>query len=308
MNLPLFENGLVASLPRSLFQVDPIRVSDADGSIVQTIRQWIPQAFLGTPIPQLLVCRHSESGQPVGAASVRRFPGNRTARLLLFVATKSRRHGCGTQLLDAAIQAARAVEAENLLTGLPVSSEHAGFFQTAGMTVDHERKRYRIDLNRLAERLDPLYRRWLARGGLPDGYQLVSLRESPSGAVAAFCARHVGGFAGNLQSLIDDRATGFDAGISPVLIRDGQIVGALLATKNAHDRSIFVHTTSVVQDVRGRWPSMVLRLFTTTNSLKAGLRAAVFDVDLDRHVDTWRFAEGCGGTVVKHGFYFARSI
>jgi uncharacterized protein (TIGR03032 family) len=166
------------------------------------IRTWLPGALRGTPAPQFLIAVDAGTGATAGIAGLRVF-ADRGGRFDLFVPAVLRRRGCGTALLEGIRQTATRAGVTNLLSyrSFQVSADDAdskgarAFAQARGLPVAQEIVHCRTELKAALAVLEPLHRRFEARGpGGAGRARYVLADEVDPRELAIFVVGHVGGF------------------------------------------------------------------------------------------------------------------
>jgi GNAT superfamily N-acetyltransferase len=166
------------------------------------IRTWLPGQLRGTPAVQFLIAVEAGTGATAGVAALRVF-ADRGGRFDLFVPAVLRRRGCGTALLEGIRQSASRAGVTNLLSyrSFQVSADDAdskgarGFAQARGLPVAQEIVHCRAELKAALAVLEPLHRRFEARGpGGAGRVRYVMADEVDPRELAIFVVGHIGGF------------------------------------------------------------------------------------------------------------------
>jgi uncharacterized protein (TIGR03032 family) len=166
------------------------------------IRTWLPGQLLGTPAAQFFIAVDAGTGATAGVAALRVF-ADRGGRFDLFVPAVLRRRGCGTALLDGIRQTASRAGLTRLLSYRSFETSAADddtkgartFAQARGLPVAQEIVHCRAELTAALAVLEPLHRRFEARGpGGAGRARYVLADEVDPRELAIFMVRHVGGF------------------------------------------------------------------------------------------------------------------
>jgi GNAT superfamily N-acetyltransferase len=174
---------------------------------------------------------HGEGGLPVVGAAVVQHAGD-DAWISLRVVPALRRQGHGTVLFDLAIATALEAGAQRLRVACDVMTDPAigPLLRRKGFSIADEITTYTADFARSASVLSRLRDALAARGRVPAGWAVCSLREAPHTRVAQLFAAYIADRADLAEApiMLDHDMQRWQH--SPVLLERGQPIAALLLT------------------------------------------------------------------------------
>lgn len=269
-----------------------IRLAGEDESL-EGFREWLPQAFMSLPHPQFFIAESGEDKEVIALASLRILGkgANKAGRFQLFVVPAHRRKGGGSKLMQVMVEQAKKLKATTLLAGVPLAdgSEDRQFFESLeGFSVQRTLHQFAMDTEVAWNYLDPLVRRLKKRGGLPKGYEFVSLEKTDRRRIYDFVLKHLGGIPDSLIERLRGGKGGFLPKLSLVVRTVDGPAAVLLVRKN--QRGLVVDTRVVDPKHRGTWVNVALMHTFVSMVRPRGVKEVYFEGDDHLHEDTMKLA------------------
>ncbi|NOY00268.1 MAG: GNAT family N-acetyltransferase, partial [Verrucomicrobia bacterium] len=194
-----------------------IRIA-ADHEDLDKVRSWLPQAFLSSPRPVFFLVERKEASDVIGLGSLRALGkrGKLTGRFQLFVMPEFRRKGVASLLMQDMIAHCRREDVPIMLAGVPVADgggESVFFEFLTGFEIKRTLYKFAMKTEIAWNYLQPLIARLSEKGGLPTGYEIVSLEDADQRRVHRFVLDHLGGIPDSLAQ----RLRGGEGGFLPTL-------------------------------------------------------------------------------------------
>jgi uncharacterized protein (TIGR03032 family) len=249
------------------------------------IRSWLPGALRGTPAAQFLIAVDAAMGAAAGVAALRVF-ADRGGRFDVFVPPACRRRGCGTALLEGVRQAATRAGVTTLLSyrSFGTSADDDGskgaraFALARGLPVAQEIVRCRGELKRALDVLEPLHRRFEARGPAGVGRaRYVMADEVDPRQLAAFVVRHLGGFPEDVFERLREPGRGLLRTAMVALVGEAIVGGILVAMRRGEG---FIDNLVVDESHRGGGVALGLMYRMSAASSFMGYRMIEFEYDV----------------------------
>ena len=160
----------------------------------------------------------------------------------------------------------------------------------AGWKTHRELDIYRMEMGGLQRRIEPLYRRLLARGTIPAGARIIS----PQGDWIAKLHRFLEAESPGLSDCVEMGAEGFALEHSLLLVVEDAVQGVLF-TRN-HGRESFIGLIFVARALRGgfAWANTFLIREVLLDGIASGVEAVVFEVNANDHRGTLQIAKAAG--------------
>lgn len=274
-----------------------IHIASSDD--MPAIQQWLPQAFVGTPEPQLFSAVDASSGQLIGAASIRMIAGD--GRFLLYVDPDARRRGCGKWLYRACAAAAHNQRARRLIAQefLPATDWHIRFCESLELTPLQRRTCFQVSAARASEFLQPVADRIERSVHWPSSCRTVPTSDLSPREMADFAAGVLGGFADVLADRISQGE--FSHSLSVAALDGDRLIGLLLAEDA---EPVQVEVFAVERGPLNGRISAALEHHHFTAVLAAGRARVTLEVDPQMSPDTGRLARLCNGTELESRILF----
>ena len=277
-------------------------VRPAEGAEAERVRAWLPDAFpaIGRA-PELFVA--TGAGYVVGAAAVAWVPGG--FPVLLHVQPEFRRAGVGRALMEAAAASACG-ETGALRTWANVAEGSAGqlFLRAAGFQPVQRFLMFETDGAAFAAAMARLLER-VARH-VPASARLAALGDAPPDGVVRLVARGFAALPHNVAvRLIPGARNGYDAEHSLVLMRGGEVAGAMLC--RVDEGTLQVEVNVLDPALRGGWANLMLLEAMARRGRAAGFPR--FRFGCEPHVrDTVGLARRCGAASLPDQWAMARGL
>jgi GNAT superfamily N-acetyltransferase len=299
-----------------------VSIRPAREAEMRACRMLLPDAFQPDRAPIALVAcapdATSPGGSPggstdgalIGAAAINwAATGDPPAfQVMVHVLADKRRGGVGRALLNATEAAVRG-EAPALQPWSPLTegSEAASFCLANGFTLHHRMLHFAAEAAAL-EAMLATYRAKLDRAGwIPPGARVVALHAAPAPEVAQLVSRefHLDP-AAFLARLRGAAGRPFDAERSVVLLLDGKVVGAQMASLGA-DGIPDIEANVVIPTLRRGWANLLLNHESARVGLAKGSRRFRFFCD-ERVIDTVNFARRGGAERTRTALVLMRDV
>lgn len=268
----------------------------------RALRMLLPEAIhYGCGCDAFVATDDASDRRVVGAIAVTplmRLAPSRGPRVALHVIPSCRRRGIGRALVNVAIGAAAAQGATALYAWDRVGPGHE--MHSAWQRLGFDRSLIcplnQIDCGRLLATLEPIYDRLVARGKIPDGAHVLSLRNCSPDEVAELVTSALGGTHAAMKNRVLGRhPQRLDPDTSRVLTVSGRVRGVLLASPAKNDAA-WVEANVLHSSVRGRWANVWLKIETVTNALALGIHTVNYET-YSQHDDTLKLTARLGGVV-----------
>ena len=249
----------------------------AKDSEAPACRHMMPGLFAPHHAPDLWVAM--ENGALVGAAGVSWHLVSQPAGfpVHVHVVPEARRRGIGTALMDTVAEAARD-DAPCLNSWFDVApdSEAAAFLTAAGFVCVRQVFEFEAEMKTFYDLIKVTYDRFAARGKLTADFHIVSLAEASADQVAALVADNFALASASSLAQVAQGTSSHDPDKSVALLKDGQVLGALLYSWNGGD--IGIDAWVVAEAARGTSANLMLVEAASRRALEAG---------------AWRFRFSC---------------
>lgn len=269
----------------------------------------LPDAFQPDRAPIVLAACTPDDAM-IGAAAINwAATGDPPAfQVMIHVLADNRRRGVGRALLDAVEDTVRG-EAPALQPWSPLTeaSEAAQFCLASGFTLHHRMLYFAAEAAAL-EAVLAAYRQKLDRAGwIPATARVVPLHAAPAPEVAHLVSRefHLNPTA-FLARLRGAAGTPFDQERSVVLLLDGKVVGAQMASVGV-DGTPDIEANVVIPTLRRGWANLLLNHESARIGLAKGSRRFRFFCD-ERVIDTVNFARRGGAERTRTVLVLLRDV
>jgi GNAT superfamily N-acetyltransferase len=254
-----------------------LSVRRAQDGEARACRHMMPDLFAPHHAPDLWVA--VEGGALVGAAGI---SWHRTSEpsgfpVYAHVEPAARRRGIATALVTAIAEAARD-DAPCLNSWFDVApdSDAAAFLAATGFACVRQVFEFEAEMKTFYDLIKVTYDRFAKRGKLTADFHIVSLAEAPADQVAALVADNFALASASALARVVEGTSSHDPEKSVALLKDGQVLGALLYSWNGGD--IGIDAWVVAEEARGTSANLMLVEAASRRALEAG---------------AWRFRFSC---------------
>ena len=264
------------------------------------VQRFVPTVFLYDASPRLDLVVRGRAERIVGvcALSMQPLRRQRAGWVAVSVEERPERPEWLEALLRRALAAAWDAGAERVGYGHGVTagSADSALLRRMGFVTHEVHEIYQLSTPEAFRRIDRIYRRLRAGGGIPSGAELSPITPAVLGAARAFLAEHL---PRGIAALALENS-GYAAGSSLLLWVDGKIQGLLLG--RATGNVAYVGLRAVAKELRGGlgWANLMLLHASTELGIQNGVEWTRFELNPDLHGDTQQLARGFDAKLLEH--------